>query len=117
MNMNRIFKDEEGRVVTMRDLLKDYESGISEAESFADYVWNCQDHQGGTLEELPTVEIKGNECNGYTVTVGSKYIRCGSTAWASRSLENAERIKAEAVRLLAMGIDAETIVDYMVESM
>lgn len=117
MNMNRIFKDEEGRIVTMQDLLEAYESGISEAETFADYVWNCQDHEGGTLEELPAVEIGGNECNGYTVTVGGKYIRHGSTVWASRSLENAEKVKAEAVRMFAMGIDAETIVNYMIESM
>ena len=57
-NMNRVFKDtESGAVVTMWELAEAYEAGESEAESFGEYVWNCQSHQGGTLEEIRDYQI------------------------------------------------------------
>ena len=57
-NMSRVYKDtERGEVVTMWELLEAFEAGESEAERFGDYVWNCQRHQGGTLEELHNFAI------------------------------------------------------------
>lgn len=58
-DMGRVFKDtESGEAVTMWELLEAFEAGESEAESFGEYVGNCQSHRGGTLEEVRGYRVK-----------------------------------------------------------
>ena len=63
--MNRVFKDtESGAVVTMWDLLEEYNDGERET-TFGEYVANCQTFKGGTLEEIRDFQID----KGFRVTV------------------------------------------------
>lgn len=58
MNMNRVFKDNEsGAVVSMWELLEAFEAGGTEADTFGEYVWNCQSCEGGTLDEIKGFQI------------------------------------------------------------
>ena len=58
-DMGRVFKDtESGEAVTMWELVEAFEAGESEAETFGEYVGNCQSHRGGTLEEIRGYRVK-----------------------------------------------------------
>lgn len=57
-DMGRVFKDSEsGAVVSAWDLLEWYNEGVSEAETFGQYVANCQSYKGGTLDEIRGFQI------------------------------------------------------------
>jgi len=54
-NMNRLFNDEQGNIITENELLDSYAILVwnhdTEAETFEDYITNCTDGNG-TLKEI-----------------------------------------------------------------